>query len=205
MPRKSYSPKERDAIRFALIEEANRLFAQYGIAHTNLCTIYENIGISRAFFYRFFDSKTALAKAVLLTLFPRIMTIFRRILHAPNDRDFKTRMEQFLWLISDPTLSGCAIPTPEEQTALLQSMTSDEKHVFDQQRRGFAADMMAEFHLTQEHIREEAFLNCLMTILMMRLHPFVCSPLCFQKDAENAFSLAVTAFIFDLTRRGAHL
>ena len=204
MPRKSYSPQDRNAIRDALIEEANKLFAHNGIARTNLSEIYEKVGISRAFFYRFFDAKISLAKAVLLTLFPRMQNAFLTFLHDPNEQPWEERMAQFLWFISDPTRSGCALPSPEEQNAILQTMTPEEKHAFDQQRRDFACTILAACHIPRETMHEGVFFNRYIILLTMRHPEKTTFPLCFDEQTEDAFASAVTAFIQSLTRMGAH-
>ena len=57
MPRVSYSEEDRERIRAALISVGLELMAKQGIQHTTVEQVYKKVGISRSFFYSFFQQK----------------------------------------------------------------------------------------------------------------------------------------------------
>lgn len=57
MQRKAYSHKEKEIVREKLIQCGLELMAKQGIAHTTVEQVYQQVGISRTFFYSFFNSK----------------------------------------------------------------------------------------------------------------------------------------------------
>lgn len=62
--KKAYSEMERERIRKELTERALALFKEKGIRDTGIEEIYVPIGISKTFFYSFFNSKIALIEEV---------------------------------------------------------------------------------------------------------------------------------------------
>lgn len=66
MAKKTYTAQDREQLRERLLELGQRSFARQGYRAASLKEIYEDAGISKAFFYTFFPSKEALAVQVLL-------------------------------------------------------------------------------------------------------------------------------------------
>lgn len=57
MPKVAYSEEDRNHIRTLLITTGLDLMAKQGIQHTTVEQIYKKVGISRTFFYSFFQTK----------------------------------------------------------------------------------------------------------------------------------------------------
>ena len=79
MAKKSYSVEERQQIRQALLEIGRQLFSQQGCRHTTLPQIYEQVGISKTFFYSFFSSKEEFIEQVLYYQQPKLLAYARSL------------------------------------------------------------------------------------------------------------------------------
>src|SRR5437868_13204415 len=52
------------AVRDQIVEAAHEYFAHYGYAKTTVADLAREIGFSKAYIYRFFDSKQAIGEAI---------------------------------------------------------------------------------------------------------------------------------------------
>ncbi len=52
------------AVRDQIVEAANECFARYGYAKTTVADLAREIGFSKAYIYKFFDSKQAIGEAI---------------------------------------------------------------------------------------------------------------------------------------------
>ena len=60
MPRKAYSPQEREQVREALMVTVIQCIVERGLIHSSIETLCGKVGISKTFFYSFFPSKEEL-------------------------------------------------------------------------------------------------------------------------------------------------
>lgn len=65
MSSKAYSPAEREAVRNKLLETGLALYSKRGIRQVHLSDILDIVGISKPFFYKFFESVAEFVIAVL--------------------------------------------------------------------------------------------------------------------------------------------
>ncbi|KTF68268.1 TetR/AcrR family transcriptional regulator [Sphingomonas sp. HT-1] len=61
------------AVRDQIIEAANDCFARYGYAKTTVADLAREIGFSKAYIYRFFESKQAIGEAICSARLERIV------------------------------------------------------------------------------------------------------------------------------------
>lgn len=61
------------AVRDQIIEAANDCFARYGYAKTTVADLAREIGFSKAYIYRFFESKQAIGEAICSVRLERIV------------------------------------------------------------------------------------------------------------------------------------
>ncbi len=62
------------AVRDQIVEAANECFARYGYAKTTVADLAREIGFSKAYIYRFFESKQAIGEAICSSRLERIVT-----------------------------------------------------------------------------------------------------------------------------------
>jgi len=85
MPR-AFTGTEKEGIRAKLLETGLACFTRYGLKKTTIEDLVKPVKISKAAFYRFFDSKEALYAELLLERFPAMQRrIVERSLRATDD------------------------------------------------------------------------------------------------------------------------
>lgn len=72
----SRGPAEH-AVRDQIIEAANDCFARYGYGKTTVADLAREIGFSKAYIYRFFESKQAIGEAICSARLERILNAAR--------------------------------------------------------------------------------------------------------------------------------
>ncbi len=65
------------AVRDQIVEAANECFARYGYDKTTVADLAREIGFSKAYIYRFFDSKQAIGEAICSSRLNRIVDATR--------------------------------------------------------------------------------------------------------------------------------
>ncbi|WP_245653426.1 TetR/AcrR family transcriptional regulator [Sphingomonas pituitosa] len=65
------------AVRDQIIDAANECFARYGYAKTTVADLAREIGFSKAYIYRFFESKQAIGEAICSARLERIVNAAR--------------------------------------------------------------------------------------------------------------------------------
>lgn len=78
-PQSARGPAEH-AVRDQIIEAANECFARYGYAKTTVADLAREIGFSKAYIYRFFESKQAIGEAICTSRLDRILTETRAVI-----------------------------------------------------------------------------------------------------------------------------
>lgn len=66
------------AVRDQIVEAANACFAHYGYHKTTVADLAREIGFSKAYIYRFFESKQAIGEAICRSRLDRIVTGVRQ-------------------------------------------------------------------------------------------------------------------------------
>ena len=69
------------AIRDQIIEAANEHFGHYGYGKTTVSDLAKHIGFSKAYIYKFFDSKHAIGEAICARQLGNILTEIESGLH----------------------------------------------------------------------------------------------------------------------------
>ena len=75
MSNRAYSPQQREAIRNRLLDVALELYSKHGIRAVRLSDILDVVGISKPFFYKFFESVQEFVIEVLNSQWKRLQEI----------------------------------------------------------------------------------------------------------------------------------
>lgn len=89
----SFSDEERDRIETRLLDAGRENFARYGLSKTTVAELADAAGIATGTFYRFFDSKEALYRAVLEEEGERVA---REVLPPLSAEDPEAGLREFL-------------------------------------------------------------------------------------------------------------
>lgn len=89
------------AVRDQIVEVAGECFARYGYAKTTVADLAREIGFSKAYIYRFFDSKRAIGEAICSSRLKRIVAATRaEIDQGGSSTDRFRRMFKSLTMLS---------------------------------------------------------------------------------------------------------
>jgi len=80
------------AIRDQIIEAANEHFGHYGYGKTTVSDLAKHIGFSKAYIYKFFDSKHAIGEAICARQLGNILTEIESGLHISRTATEKLRL-----------------------------------------------------------------------------------------------------------------
>lgn len=79
------------AVRDQIIAAAHECFARYGYAKTTVADLAKEIGFSKAYIYRFFDSKQAIGEAICGSRLEQIVTETRAAIEAGDSATDRLR------------------------------------------------------------------------------------------------------------------
>ena len=120
MPKVAYSEEDRNHIRTLLITTGLDLMAKQGIQHTTVEQIYKKVGISRTFFYSFFQTKEDLVIETLYWQQPKLIEYAQRLMADPA-LSWRDAVKQFLHACCYGEKNGIAVLTIEEQQLILSA------------------------------------------------------------------------------------
>jgi len=79
------------SVRDQIVEAAHEYFAHYGYAKTTVADLAREIGFSKAYIYRFFESKQAIGEAIVADCLDEILTKVRDAVESGRDANDKLR------------------------------------------------------------------------------------------------------------------
>ena len=121
-------PKDEnyDGKKETILKAAARVFAEKGFLRTNIIDIGEASGASKSRMYHYFESKEALAAAVMVRLLAQTRAAFDAI---PRDRPALGRLDALLrWTLS-ARLSGSVPHLPSTSPALQASLLANRDYM----------------------------------------------------------------------------
>ena len=141
MPKVAYTEAEREKIREALIVTGLELFAGQGIRHTTVEQINQRVGISRTFFYTFFQAKEDLVVQAFYRQQPQMLAYAQRLMDDP-DLSWRDGAGRFLHNICYGGQSRFAIMSVEEQQALSRCLSGENRREFQERRLAFFTELL---------------------------------------------------------------
>lgn len=130
-PRKSFRETQFEVREEAIIEATNRLLGVRGYEMMSMDDIAAEVGIAKGSLYRHFESKEALAAAVMVRLLERTRDALAAL---PAELDARGKLEQLLrWTLAE-RLEGSVPHLPSTSPALRDSLLAN---------RGYMDQLMA--------------------------------------------------------------
>ncbi|WP_020225245.1 TetR/AcrR family transcriptional regulator [Holdemania massiliensis] len=141
MPKVAYSESEREQIKKALIDTGLKLFSTQGIQRTTVEQIYQNVGISRTFFYSFFPAKEDLVIQAFYRQQPQMLVYAKSLMEDPK-LSWRASAAQFLRQICYGGQEGFTIMSVEEQQALFKCLSDEKRQEFQRKRLTFFTELI---------------------------------------------------------------
>jgi AcrR family transcriptional regulator len=125
-PRKSFRETQFELREEAILDATNRLLGDKGYEAMSMDDIATEVGIAKGSLYKHFESKEALAGAVMVRLLEQTRAALAAI---PSDRPAIERLEALLrWTLSQ-RLSGSVPHLPSTSPALQTSLMSNRDYM----------------------------------------------------------------------------
>ena len=167
MPKVAYSEEDREKIRERLILAALERMSSQGIQHTTVEQIYQEVGISRSFFYSFFPTKEDLVVETLYFQQPRVLALARRLMSDPA-LGWRQGITQFLNACCYGEKSGIAVLSIEDQQRIFRRLPPESARAFRERQIRLFGSLLECFGVNPNQRRVALFTNLCLTVLIIR-------------------------------------
>ena len=199
MPRKAYSPQEREQVREALMVTVIQCIVERGLIHSSIETLCGKVGISKTFFYSFFPSKEELVLHALRYQQPKLLNYARQLMEDPA-LSWRTGVETFLKNCCYGAKSGVAVLSIEEEQQARRCLSEENFQAFRQDQVSFYGKLLSIFGLPTDGIDPRLFGN--LALAMMMVHKAIpdTMPFLFPEVAEDMVEFQVRALVDEMER-----
>ena len=180
MPFPSRGPAEHD-VRDQIVEAAEKHFSRYGYQKTTVSDLAKAIGFSKAYIYKFFDSKQAIGEAICSrTLNQIIVAVEQAVAGAP------TPTEKFRRMFNSLTTTGVALFFNDRKLYDIAASSAGEgwpsARAYAQRIRQILIDILREGRETGEFERKTPLDETAQAIFLV-IQPYV-NPLMLQHHLD---------------------
>jgi len=174
-------PVDHD-IRDQIVAAANEHFSQYGYGKTTVSDLAKAIGFSKAYIYKFFDSKQAIGEAICKNCLTQIVAAVEKAINV----DGISPTERFRRLVKTLVATGADLFFNDRKLYDIAAFAASERwpssEVYDAQIKGFVLQIVREGRELGEFERRTP-LDETVDAIHLALRPFV-NPLLLQYNLE---------------------
>ena len=199
MPRVAYSEKDRERIKTALIEAGLELMAKQGIQHTTIEQVYKKVGISRTFFYSFFQTKEDLVLETLYWQQPKIIEYVQKLMSEPA-LAWRDAVKKFLFDCCYGEKNGIAVLTIEEQQLIFRRLSKESYQIFRRKQHQLFGKILEGFGIKADAERINLFTNLSLTAMVIRRALPDTLPLFVPEAAEETIDFQIEAIVAALEK-----
>ncbi len=194
MAKKSYSVEERQQIRQALLEIGHQLFSQQGCRHTTLPQIYEQVGISKTFFYSFFFSKEEFIEQVLYYQQPKLLA-YARSLMEDSKLTWREGITKFLQDSCYGQQHTIMIMSIEEEQDVYRTFDQERFEQFQKRQVDFFGQLLEIVGLPSDIVDPRFFGNLVLSLIMVRKAIPETMPFLFSEVADEVAAFQIKAVV----------
>lgn len=174
-------PADHD-IRDQIVAAANEHFSQYGYAKTTVSDLARAIGFSKAYIYKFFDSKQAIGEAICANCLAQIVAAVERAIHVED----LSPTERFRRLVKTVIATGVDLFFNDRKLYDIAAFAASESwpssQVYDARIKHFVLQIVREGREIGEFERKTP-LDETVEAIHLALRPFV-NPLLLQYNLD---------------------
>ncbi|MCE0463281.1 TetR/AcrR family transcriptional regulator [Pseudomonas uvaldensis] len=174
-------PADHD-IRNQIVAAANEHFSQYGYAKTTVSDLAKAIGFSKAYIYKFFDSKQAIGEAICSGCLSKIVEAVEQ---ATREEDLSST-ERFRRLVKTLITTGVDLFFNDRKLYDIAAYSASERwpssQVYNERIKRFVLDVVREGRESGEFERKTP-LDETVEAIHLALRPFV-NPLLLQHNLD---------------------
>ena len=194
MPKVAYSEEDRNHIRTLLITTGLDLMAKQGIQHTTVEQIYKKVGISRTFFYSFFQTKEDLVIETLYWQQPQIIEYAQRLMADPA-LSWRDAVKQFLHACCYGEKNGIAVLTIEEQQLIFKRLSKEKYQMFRKRQLRLFGEILESFGVKADDKVIGLFTNLSLLAMVIRRALPDALPLLVSEVADETVDFQLNAIV----------
>ena|SRR3989344_4542978 len=174
-------PADHD-IRDQIVAAANEHFSQYGYGKTTVSDLAKAIGFSKAYIYKFFESKQAIGEAICTNCLTEIVTAVEQAINV----DGISPTERFLRLVKTLIATGVSLFFNDRKLYDIAAFSASERwpssQVYDARIKSFVLQIVREGRELGEFERKTP-LDETVEAIHLALRPFI-NPLLLQYNLD---------------------
>ena len=174
-------PADHD-IRDQIVAAANEHFSQYGYGKTTVSDLAKAIGFSKAYIYKFFESKQAIGNAICTNCLTEIVAAVEQAINA----DGISQTERFRRLVKTLIATGVSLFFNDRKLYDIAAFSASERwpssQVYDAQIKSFVLQIVREGRELGEFERKTP-LDETVAAIHLALRPFI-NPLLLQYNLD---------------------
>ncbi|MHC8361090.1 TetR/AcrR family transcriptional regulator [Pseudomonas sp. LS2P72] len=174
-------PADHD-IRNQIVAAANEHFSQYGYGKTTVSDLAKAIGFSKAYIYKFFESKQAIGNAICTNCLTEIVAAVEQAINA----DGISQTERFRRLVKTLIATGVSLFFNDRKLYDIAAFSASERwpssQVYDAQIKNFVLQIVREGRELGEFERKTP-LDETVEAIHLALRPFI-NPLLLQYNLD---------------------
>ncbi|MBD9438465.1 MULTISPECIES: TetR/AcrR family transcriptional regulator [Pseudomonas] len=174
-------PADHD-IRNQIVAAANEHFSQYGYGKTTVSDLAKAIGFSKAYIYKFFESKQAIGEAICTNCLTEIVAAVEQAINV----DGISPTERFRRLVKTLIATGVSLFFNDRKLYDIAAFSASERwpssQVYDARIKGFVAQIVREGRELGEFERKTP-LDETVEAIHLALRPFI-NPLLLQYNLD---------------------
>ena len=166
MARKSYTEEDRARVRQALLDTGLKIAVDRGLGGLHLAELTRAVGISKPYFYTFFNSLEEFSLELMEEQRDRLLRLLERELARP-EATWEDHVEAFFWLVLRHRDHGLLVMTQREEAELHSRLTPERFRDFRPGQRAFMLRLMALLEIREADCPPEVLANLVFSCLLV--------------------------------------
>ena len=166
MARKSYTEEDRARVRQALLDTGLEMAVGKGLGGLHLAELTRAVGISKPYFYTFFNSLEEFALQLMEEQRGRLLRLLKQELDRPEGT-WEEHVEAFFHKILRHRDHGVLVMTQREEADLHSRLTPERFRDFRPGQRAFFLHMMALLEIREADCPPEVLANLVFSCLLI--------------------------------------
>lgn len=166
MARKTYTETDRARVRQALLDAGQKTAAKNGLHALRLAELTASVGISKPYFYTFFDSLEDFCLQLMETQRQRLEQLLVQEL-AQGDGTWEERLERFFHTILLHRENGIIVMTQQEEAALHSRLDPARFQAFRPGQREFFRRLLKLLEIPESACPPEVLANLVFSCVLI--------------------------------------
>ena len=190
MARKSYTEEDRARVRQALLDTGLEMAVNKGLDGLHLAELTCAVGISKPYFYTFFDSLEDFSLQLMEEQRCRLLRLLEQELTRPEG-SWEDRVEAFFYKILRHRDHGILVMTQREEAELHSRLAPERFRNFRPGQRAFFLRLMALLEIRETDCPPEVLANLVFSCLLIYNSAPESMPFLFPDYLEDTAALHV--------------